>query len=463
MLAVGSLALASHASDDLTSGGWLDNTSESATVSERLAGEFGAGRSSLIALFRSDASTDAASPEFQAAIDATLRGLAGDDRVAGVVGFAQTGDRRFISTDGDSAYVLVQLNLSDEESVDQFETLREKIVPPAGTTVALTGYGPLTKDSAEASEQDLQRAETVSLPIAAVILIVVFASLLAAGLPLLVAGLAIPSSLALIFLVSQQVEMSIYVLNIATMLGLALAIDYSLFLVSRFREELRRGRTVGDAVERAVATSGKAVAFSGLAVGIGLSGLMLFEAPAIVSIGISGALVVLCSVFYALTFLPAVLGMLGHRVNSLSLRALDRRDPAPPRLGDGRGGRRSGQPPVGASRARRDGAPDDRRGQRARVPAARGPAVPADRAGRARCIGHAGRPREPRRLRRDPGRVPARRDHPDHHPRDGRRRSDDARERARPGAVRGRRARHRRASTASKGRSASRTRRPANR
>ena len=153
------------------------------------------------------------------------------------------------------------------------------------------------------------------------ILIAVFASLLAAGLPLLVAGLAIPSSLALIYLVSQQVEMSIYVLNIATMLGLALAIDYSLFLVSRFREELRRGRTVGDAVERAVATSGKAVAFSGLAVGIGLSGLMLFEAPAIVSIGISGALVVLCSVFYALTFLPAVLGMLGHRVNSLSLRA----------------------------------------------------------------------------------------------------------------------------------------------
>ena len=105
--------------------------------------------------------------------------------------------------------------------------------------------------------------------------------------------------------------MSIFVLNIATMLGLALAIDYSLFIVSRFREELRRGRTVAEAVERAVATAGKAVAFSGIAVGIGLSGLVLFEAPAIRSIGIAGALVVLCSVFYALTFLPAVLGMLG--------------------------------------------------------------------------------------------------------------------------------------------------------
>ncbi len=106
----------------------------------------------------------------------------------------------------------------------------------------------------------------------------VFASLVAAGMPLVVAVLAIPSTLGLVFFVSQQVQMSIYVLNIATMLGLALAIDYSLFIVSRFREELARGRTVGEAVEKAVATSGKAVAFSGFAVVIGLSGLLLFRA-----------------------------------------------------------------------------------------------------------------------------------------------------------------------------------------
>src|SRR5207344_1583743 len=121
------------------------------------------------------------------------------------------------------------------------------------------------------------------------------------------------------------IEMSIFVLNIATMLGLALAIDYSLFIVSRYREELRRGRSVGEAVERAVATAGKAVTFSGVAVAIGLSGLLLFEAPAIRSIGIAGALVVLCSVVYALAFLPAVLGILGHRVNSLSISGLRHR------------------------------------------------------------------------------------------------------------------------------------------
>jgi RND superfamily putative drug exporter len=117
-------------------------------------------------------------------------------------------------------------------------------------------------------------------------------------------------------------ELSIYVQNVATMLGLALAIDYSLFMVSRFREELRRGRDVATAVEITVATSGKAVTFSGLAVAIGLSGLLLFEPAALRSFGIGGALTVAASVFYALTFLPAVLGMLGPRVNSLGVAGL---------------------------------------------------------------------------------------------------------------------------------------------
>jgi RND superfamily putative drug exporter len=144
-------------------------------------------------------------------------------------------------------------------------------------------------------------------------------------MPLLVAGLAIPSSVGLIGIVAKQTEMSIYVLNIATMLGLALAIDYSLFLTSRFREELARGRTVEQAVERAVGTAGKAVLFSGVAVAIGLSGLLWFKASGLSSIGLGGAIVVLASVFYSLTFLPALLGMIGPRVNSLSVAGLLRR------------------------------------------------------------------------------------------------------------------------------------------
>ncbi len=326
VLAIASTTLAVQASSALSSGGWLDTNSESAQVAAHLDTDFGAGKSSMIALFRSDTpGADATSADFQAAIATTTAGLSGNPQVSGVVGYAETGDKRFISTAGDAAYVIIELGVSNEESVDAVDGVRADLVVPAGYSYQLTGYGPLTQDGAEQSEKDLQKAEIVSLPIAAVVLIFVFASIVAAGMPLLVAALAIPSTMALIYLVAQQVQMSIYVLNIATMLGLALAIDYSLFIVSRYREELRRGRSVGEAVERAVATSGKAVMFSGIAVAIGLSGLLLFTAPAIRSIGIAGALVVMSSVFFALTFLPAMLGMLGPRVNAMPLGGLTRR------------------------------------------------------------------------------------------------------------------------------------------
>ena len=332
-VAIGVGFFATKASSGLSSGGWLDPNSESAHVADKLAVDFGTGRSSLVVLFRNTASTDAASADFQAAIATSLAGLKSDPNVSGIVGFAQTGDRRFLSTAGDAAYAVVDLTVTDEQSVALVDGLRAKIVPPEGYTIQLTGYGPITEDAAAQSEKDLQRAETVSLPFAALILILVFASLVAASMPLLVAGLAIPSTLGLIYFVSTQVEMSIYVLNIATMLGLALAIDYSLFIVSRFREELKRGRTVGQAVEKAVATSGKAVAFSGFAVAIGLSGLLFFPAAALSSIGIAGALVVVSTLFFALTFLPAILGMLGHRVNALSVGGLMARFGRAPRAG----------------------------------------------------------------------------------------------------------------------------------
>ena len=376
LLAVAASTLAVQASSAMSSGGWLDANSESAAVAARLDAEFGAGKSSVIALFRSsDPALKATSDEFQAAIATATAGLKTDPMVTRVIGYAETGDTRFISTAGDAAYVIVELDATDEESVELVDQIRAAIQPPAGFTYQLTGYGPITKDGAALSEKDLQKAEIVSLPIAAVVLILVFASLIAAGMPLLVAGLAIPTSLALIYLVAQQVEMSIYVLNIATMLGLALAIDYSLFIVSRFREECavagpwRSGRTIG-------ATAGKAVAFSGIAVAIGLSG----PAP------VRGAGHPLdrhrwgarrrFSVVFALTFLPAMLGMLGHRVNALSLVASS---PIPPDHG-----RRRGRPEraLGACRPRGHAPADHGPHPDPGLPPAPGQPVPAHRTGR---------------------------------------------------------------------------------
>ena len=323
VLAAAAAPLASGTANQLSSGGWLDPNSESAKVGDRLEAEFGGGRTSYVALVRSDTGgADARSAEFQAAIAATVAPLLDDPRVSEITGYAETGDDRFISVAGDTAYVVIGLDMSTDESIDAVEGIEGSLATPSGYSVALTGFGPIQKDSAELSEKDLVRAETVSLPIAALVLILVFASIVAAGMPLLVAGLAIPSALALINLLARETEMSIYVLNIATMLGLALAIDYSLFVTSRFREELAKGRSVEQAVTISVSTAGKAVFFSGAAVAIGLSGLLWFQASALSSIGLGGAIVVLTSVTFSLTFLPALLGMLGKRVNALSVRSL---------------------------------------------------------------------------------------------------------------------------------------------
>ena len=154
VLAVASTALASRTADALSSGGWLDADSESAAVADRLDAEFGAGRSSVIALFRSDtAGADATSPAFQEGIAAALAEVTADERVSGVVGYAETQDPRFISQAGDAAYVVIELDMTEEESVAVVEDLREAIVPPAGYTYQLTGYGPITLDSAEQSEK----------------------------------------------------------------------------------------------------------------------------------------------------------------------------------------------------------------------------------------------------------------------------------------------------------------------
>src|SRR5262245_55664035 len=323
LLGFGMAAFAGRASGELSAGGWLDPDSESQAVAERLADDFGAGKGTLVLVYTGSDGGDATSPAFQEAVADSTSGLDGSPLVDGVVGYAQTGDPRFVSTDGDSAYVVVQLNVSDEASVEHLDELEAAIAEPAdGIQLLLGGYGPLTQDSTEQSEKDLIRAETISLPIAAIVLVLVFGSLIAAGLPLLVAGLAIPTTLGAVYFVAQVTELSIFVQNVSTMLGLALAIDYSLFMVSRFREELAKGRTVGEAVEITVGTAGKAVAFSGFAVAVGLSGLLVFAAPALRSFGIGGALTVLASLLFALTFLPATLGMLGPRVTMLSTGGL---------------------------------------------------------------------------------------------------------------------------------------------
>ena len=180
-------------------------------------------------------------------------------------------------------------------------------------------------DVQEVSERDLQRSELISLPLAALALLLVFGSLVAAGVPLVVGGAAVLVALAAIFVVATVMPMSIFVLNLATLLGLGLGVDYSLLMTSRFREELAKRPpdepdAVGEAVRRTVATAGRAVFFSGLTVLLGLLGLVLFEFMILRSVGIAGAIVVGLAVAAALTLLPALLTLIGPRLDRFAVR-----------------------------------------------------------------------------------------------------------------------------------------------
>src|SRR6202022_2116545 len=154
----------------------------------------------------------------------------------------------------------------------------------------------------------------LSIPAAAIALVLVFGSVVAGAVPGLVGGTAVALTLAAMVLLSQFIELSIFSLNLATMLGLGLGIDYSLFVVSRFREEKARGQSVEQAVAWSVATAGRAVMFSGATVMIGLLALLTFDITALRSMGTAGALVVAISVVAAMTLLPALLGVLGPRI-----------------------------------------------------------------------------------------------------------------------------------------------------
>lgn len=177
---------------------------------------------------------------------------------------------------------------------------------------------PSTKDVERISEQDLRRAEVIAIPFALLALVLVFGSLVGALVPLVVGGLSVAAVLGVLYVVAGRVNMSIFVLNLTTMLGLGLAIDYSLFMTSRFREELRH-RDVEEAVAVTTGTAGRAVFFSGLTVLIGLSGLTLFDFMFLRSVGVAGVLVVSVAVLGALTLLPAVLGFVGTNIDRLRL------------------------------------------------------------------------------------------------------------------------------------------------
>ncbi len=229
--------------------------------------------------------------------------------------------------DGRTTYVMVNFNQTEDKVETQVEDFH-KLLPSgaaAGPAKAyLTGDPAIFREITTITQQDVEHAEIAALPIALLVLLVVFGTLIAAAMPILLAIVAVPVALAVIYAIALHYSMSVFVLNIASIIGLGISIDYSLFMVRRFRDELTEGRSARDAVSWTIATAGEAILFSGLIVMIGFFGLLLIGVPMMTSMGIGGAAVVGVAVLAALTLLPSLLGVLGPRINSLRIPFFNR-------------------------------------------------------------------------------------------------------------------------------------------
>lgn len=304
----------------LSAGGFILDDLESARAKQVLADELGVEPSAFVLVYSSDTLV-AGTPAWITAVTDATRDVAGAPHVTRILSHVLAPGQ--VSADGHTAYDIVFLDLPPDDSPDAIPPVAAALREAPGLTVRIGGGPAFYGDVQAVTERDLQRSELISLPLAALALLLVFGGVVAAGVPLAVGGASVLVALAGIFVVASITPMSIFVLNLATLLGLGLGVDYSLLMTSRFREELahREGPDrVARAVTATVVTAGRAVFFSGLTVLLGLLGLVLFEFMILRSVGIAGAIVVGLAVAAALTLLPAILAILGTRIDRWSVR-----------------------------------------------------------------------------------------------------------------------------------------------
>ncbi|HEX2436355.1 MAG TPA: MMPL family transporter [Solirubrobacterales bacterium] len=252
------------------------------------------------------------------------RAIGGEPEVADVSSFYSTGSRDFVSRDGDSTYLSVRFTeMDDDAEQDAAARIVDELEHKDGVTV---GGAAVAREQVNTQvEEDLRTAELYAFPILFLLSLLFFRSVVAALLPLLVGALAIVSTFLMLTVASELTSVSIFALNLVTGLGLGLAIDYSLFIVSRYREEIARSGPGLEAMRRTMATAGRSVLFSSLTVAGALAGLLVFPQRFLYSMGLGGSLVALIAAAIALVVLPAVLAVLGARVNALAPRFLQRR------------------------------------------------------------------------------------------------------------------------------------------
>src|SRR6266480_3677145 len=309
----------------LKSGGFNDPASESSRAQALLDAKLG-GATADIVILMSNGSIKATDAPFMDAATQLLTRLKVRPEVASVTAYYSTHSASLLSRDGHETFAVVQLKAKDEATKEKdFKTIQPLITSPVIET-KVGGNVAVNVAINKQVSSDLERAELITFPIVAILLLIVFGSLVAASLPLLIGGIAIMGAFAILRAMAGWTDVSVYAVNVVTILGLGLAIDYALFIVTRFREELGHGKgDVKVALERTMATAGRTVAFSGLTVSTSLLGLMLFPEMFLRSMSMGAIAATLVAMLAALTILPALLAVLGHRINALSIQRLFRR------------------------------------------------------------------------------------------------------------------------------------------
>ena len=241
-------------------------------------------------------------------------------------------NKKQISKDGHTAYVVVivkSMEPIDDKLLAQFKS---SIKTPSHMTMQLGGEPIFEEDVNKQTETDLYNVDFIATPVAIITLIFVFKTLVAAVLPILLGGGCALIILTTLYFLGHALTLSIFTLNIALLLGLCLSLDYSLFIISRFRDELHKGRKVEDAVAITQATAGKAIFFSGIAVFASLSALLLFPINILFSVAVGGLVAVCVAVLTAIILLPAILAVLYKKINALSVRyfRIDKRNRVSP-------------------------------------------------------------------------------------------------------------------------------------
>lgn len=294
------------------SGNGFEYQGEYKQTNSLLEKDFGQPKSSIILLFHHDKQIkDQAWDKFIEDTFKNIKGLNSIKTTTTPFGHAEMMKDRY-------AYGILAFDKGSEDLGKEINWLRSKLKNKPGLTVTMTGEPVIVQDLNKASQEDLAKAEMIGLPIALVVLILAFGGVVAAAIPLIIGVVSILSTMGIVYFYSFSTHLSIFILNIVPMIGLALSIDFALLFINRFKEEINK-KAINEAIQITVATAGRSIIFSGLCVFIGLSGLLFIKIDIFQNVALGGMTVVFVSALTAITFLPALLSFMGHRINKFSL------------------------------------------------------------------------------------------------------------------------------------------------